>query len=144
MSLMVPGGYEAQEAIPEEGLLFNLILQWHYFRIYCNYYIERLHSTIYRYSPSAPSTQPDPSPCRRYSNNNVFWQRSQRTSQQSELLDTLEGSLWAVCAKTCFETIPLVRCGLWRTEDDDQTRATIPMMMFSGGGLGPELPELQV
>ena len=33
-------------------------------------------------------------------------------ARQSELLDTLEGSLWAaVSAKTCFETIPLVSCG---------------------------------
>lgn len=47
---MIPGGYQEQEAIPEEGLLFDLILQWHYFRIYCNYYIERLHSTNYIYT----------------------------------------------------------------------------------------------
>lgn len=43
-----------------------------------------------------------------------FGSRAKRTNEQSELLDTLEGSLWAVCAKTCFETIPLV-CGFLAT-----------------------------
>lgn len=47
-----------------------------------------------------------------------FGSRAKPTNEQSELLDTLEGSLWAVCAKTCFETIPLV-CGLATNYSND-------------------------